>query len=147
MSSTRLLGKYLNSLTITPEGGVAVDLKNVAQSVGLSITPADTDNAMALRDWWSYPFDLALGWEFTCEVQIEPDTAGGSKIRTLVDAMLSNTPCSLVVSWSPPVGTTKYDKYSGAGLIRVDLNSPKGTATATIRIQGQGALVRTAHDA
>lgn len=147
MSSTRLLGKYLNSLSITPEGGSAVDLKDVAVSISISVSPADTDNATPMRSFWSYPFDLTLGWEITCEVLIEPDTTGGSKIRALYDAMLSNKQCTIIVSWSPPTGSSKYDKFSGSGLIRFDVNSPKGSATTTFRVQGQDALTRTAHDA
>lgn len=146
MSSTRLLGRYLNVATITPSGGSVVDIKSLITNLTLTVEK-EQDNVSAVSDWWDYPFDISARWRMDIDLMDEPDTAGGSKLRTLIDAALNNTQVAVVISHAPPSGTAKYNKWTGNGILSFNHTFPKGSAIVSLSITGQGALTRTAHDA
>lgn len=146
MSSTRLLGRYLNTATITPSGGSVVDIKSLITNLTLTVEK-EQDNVAAVSDWWDYPFDISARWRMDIDLMDEPDTLDGSKLRTLLDAATGNTQCTVVISHAPPSGTAKYNKWTGSGILAFNHSFPKGSAIVSLSITGQGALTRTAHDA
>ncbi len=141
-NSTRLLGRYLEACSLTPEGGSAVDVKEYVTDIRIRYN-ADMDDVTPLRDYHKYPFVTAVSWEMEIQMIITPATTG-SAIASLLDALRQNKQVTVSVSWKPPTGTSKYDKYNGAGMATWDMTSPKGTGIVTLRIVGQGELVRTA---
>lgn len=147
MQSERIYGIYNSTLTITPSGGSAVDCKPDHVRWVIEIN-AQTEDATAAVDTWSYPLITHYNWRMTLEIFPSAATSGGSTLAALIDALRTNQQVSIVAAHAPPTGTKKFDKFTGSGIVEsVSVSSQKGPVTHTYQIIGQGALTRSAHDA
>lgn len=147
MQGERIYGIYNSVLSLTPNGGSAVDCRPDHVRWDLHVQ-ATLEDATAAIDVWAYPMLVHLEFELTLEIFPSAATAGGSSMAALIDALRTNKQIAVVAAHAPPTGTKKFDKFVGNAITQdFVMTSGKGPVTHRYVLKGQGEFDRKAHDA